>query len=66
VVWEVEDRKGRAICILAALVILLHQMTFVFVQSLSRVLHFATPWTAAQQASLSFTVSQSLLKTDVH
>ena len=32
------------------------------VQSLSRVQSFATPWTAARQASLSFTISQSLLK----
>ena len=32
------------------------------VQSLSRVLLFATPWTAALQASLSFTNSRSLLK----
>ena len=32
------------------------------VQSLSRVQIFATPWTAAHQASLSFTISQSLLK----
>ena len=32
------------------------------VQSLSHVRHTATPWTAAYQASLSFTVSQSLLK----
>ena len=32
------------------------------VQSLSRVRLFATPWTAAPQASLSFTISQSLLK----
>ena len=32
------------------------------VQSLSHVLLFVTPWTAARQASLSFTVSQSLLK----
>ena len=31
-------------------------------QSLSCVRLFATPWTAAGQASLSFTVSQSLLK----
>ena len=31
-------------------------------QSLSRVRLFATPWTAACQASLSFTNSQSLLK----
>ena len=35
---------------------------FIFVQSLSHVQLFATPWTAAHQASLSFTISQSLLK----
>ena len=34
----------------------------VIVQSLSRVQLFAFPWTAACQASLSFTISQSLLK----
>ena len=32
------------------------------VQSLSCVWPFATPWTAAHQVSLSFTISQSLLK----
>ena len=32
------------------------------VQSVSRVQLFVTPWTAALQASLSFTVSRSLLK----
>ena len=32
------------------------------VQLLSRVRFFATPWTAAHQASLSFTISWSLLK----
>ena len=32
------------------------------VQSLSRVQLFATPWAAAHQTSLSFTVSQSLFK----
>ena len=35
---------------------------FCSVQSLSRVRLFATPWTAARQASLSITNSQSLLK----
>ena len=35
---------------------------FVVVQSLSCVQLFVTPWTAAQQASLSFTISHSLLK----
>ena len=34
----------------------------VVVQLLSRVQLFATPWTEAHQASLSFTISQSLLK----
>ena len=34
----------------------------VVVQSLSRVQLFATPWMAAQQAPLSFTISWSLLK----
>ena len=37
-------------------------MYFGVVQSLSRVCLFAAPWTAACQASLSFTVSQSFLK----
>ena len=34
----------------------------VVVQSLTHVQLFATPWTAACLASLSFTISQSLLK----
>ena len=34
----------------------------VVVQSLSSVQLFATPWTAALQASLSFTISRSSLK----
>ena len=34
----------------------------VIFQSLSHVQLFATPWTAAHQASLSFTILQSLLK----
>ena len=34
----------------------------VVVQSLSCVWHFVTPWTAAYQASQSFTISRSLLK----
>ena len=35
---------------------------FVVVQSLSRVRLFVTSWTAARQASLSFTISWSVLK----
>ena len=37
-------------------------MNMIAVQLLSRVLLFASPWTAAHQASLSFTISWSLLK----
>ena len=39
-----------------------HNDKFNSVQLLSRVQHFATPWTAARQASLSITNSRSLLK----
>ena len=40
----------------------IHNRQFSSVQSLSHVQLFATPWTAARQASLSITNSQSLLK----
>ena len=40
----------------------IHIYIVVAVQMLSRVWLFATPWTTACQASLSFTISQSLLK----
>ena len=40
---------------------LLH-LSFVVVQSLSYLRLFGTPWTAAPQASLSFTISWSLLR----
>ena len=39
-----------------------NKTTIVVVQSLSHVQLFATPWTAACQASLSFTMAQSWLK----
>ena len=39
-----------------------HSVQFSSVQSLSRVQHFATPWIAARQASLSITNSQSSLR----
>ena len=35
---------------------------FVVLESLSRVQLFATPWTATRQASLSLTISWSLLR----
>ena len=37
-------------------------VSWLVVQSLSRVRPFVTPWSAARQASLSFTISWSLLK----
>ena len=40
----------------------LGEVTYYLVQSLSRVQLFATPWMAARQASLSITISKSLLK----
>ena len=40
----------------------LHSTHFVVVQPLSCVQFFATPWTATHQASLSFTISRSLLR----
>ena len=40
--------------------------TFVFVQFLSRVWLFVTPWTAAGQAPLSSTVSRSFAQTQVY
>ena len=41
---------------------LVYRVVFVVVQSLSRVALFVTPWAAECQASLSFTISQSLLR----
>ena len=41
---------------------LLHVHTHVVVPSPGHIRFFLTPWTAAHQASLSFTISQSLLK----
>ena len=40
----------------------MHRVQFSSFQSFSRVRLFVTPWTAARQASLSITNSQSLLK----
>ena len=52
--------KTLGLLIFSAYNILL--ICFSSVQSLTRVRLFATPWTAAHQASLSITNSQSLLK----
>ena len=43
-----------------------HSVHFSWVQPLSHVQLFATLWTAAHQASLSITNSQSLLQTHIH
>ena len=41
---------------------LIHSVNFDSVQLLNHVYLFATPWTTTRQASLSFTISRSLLK----
>ena len=51
-------RKGKLIFVILILIL----KWFSSVQTLSRVWLFATPWTAACQASLSITNSRSLLK----
>ena len=56
--WRYRDRKFFPSSPLASLAGLM----FVVVQSLNHVWLFATPWTAAHQASLSITNSRSLLK----
>ena len=43
-------------------VVFISPFSMVTVQPLSRIQLSATPWTAARQASLSFTISQSLLR----
>ena len=54
--YETKSESDRTVRTLAA-----YDVSSV-AQSLSRVRLFATPWTAARQASLSITISQSLLK----
>ena len=47
---------------LGSLFIFFYFFCYVVIQSLSHIHLFVTPWAAAHQASLSFTISQSLLK----
>ena len=54
--WKTEARK-RAFKWHKVRVYTILKYSFVVVQSLSHVWLFATPWTAARQASLSFTIS---------
>ena len=48
--------------VLLQICVFLFAMCFIVVQLLSCVWLYETPWTAAHQASLSFTISQSLIK----
>ena len=57
---DVKNKMSRKF--LSRVIVLKILQTRGSVQSLSRVWLFATPWTAAHQASLSITNSQSLLK----
>ena len=50
------------LCWIHLLILIVFSGIFLVVQLLSCVWLFVTPWTAACQASLSFTISQSLLK----
>ena len=64
-IWEEWYLSSRALLKIKKLVfskIFRRPDQFSSVQSLSRVQLFATPWTAARQASLSFTITESLLK----
>ena len=48
--------------VVVVVVVVVAAAVAVVVESLSHVWLFVSPWTAAHQASLSFTISQSLLK----
>ena len=58
----IKDRKTQYCKDVSTLQLVLPKSQFCSVQLLSRVWLFTTPWTAARQASLSITNSQSLLK----
>ena len=60
--WEIEEVKQRERGRAAQTHVSGRVWTLVVVQSLSRVRLSVTPWTAARQASLSFTSSHSLLR----
>ena len=55
-------KQTRSYCIPQETIFNIFVINYCAVQSFSRVQLFAIPWTAAHQASLSFTVSWSLLK----
>ena len=59
---EQKVKLGGLLLLLVFFLLCRFSVQFSSVQSLSRVLLFATPWTTARQASLSITKSLSLLK----
>ena len=59
---ETEEPGGLYLCYMVGSYLLSILYIVVVLQLLSCVRLFATPWTVARQASLSFTISQSLLK----
>ena len=62
--WNIPETKFMTYYLVVVIVNFVCQLDWAFssVQSLSRAWLFVTPWTAARQASLSITNSQSLLK----
>ena len=60
--WTCNDVLVSVLCTLPALSYLILKINRSWVQPFSHLWHFATPWTAAHQASLSMTNSGSLLK----
>ena len=63
--WDFSTKNGisfASVFLLIGSEIWYYSVLLSSVLSLSRIWLFATPWTAARQASLSSTVSQSLLK----
>ena len=57
-----EDREKNNLWLREYAYLKFYFVVIVVVQSLNYAQLFATPWTAAHQTSLSFTISQSLLK----
>ena len=61
--WKIQVLTTRDVPVMRTLKV---DSLVVVLQSLSCIQLFATPWTAAHQAPLSFTISWSLLKIQVH
>ena len=61
-IWPRYKNFKRGVCVCMCVCVCVCVCVVVVVQLLSHVWLFGTPWTAACQASLSFTISQSMLK----